>query len=41
VMTYAELDRFVEPGELLAGTDDPRFKDAWRLARAETFAPGR
>jgi glutamate synthase domain-containing protein 2 len=39
VMTYAELDRFLEPGELLAGTEDPRFKDAWRIARAESFTP--
>ncbi len=39
VMTYAELDRFLEPGELLTGTEDPRFRDAWKIARADTFAP--
>jgi hypothetical protein len=25
---------------LLKGTEDPRFKDAWRQARSNTFAPG-
>jgi len=39
VETYDSLYRFLEPGELLAGTDDPRFKDAWPIARAESFAP--
>jgi len=38
VETFAQLYRFVGEGEILAGTDDPRFKDAWRLARAESFA---
>jgi glutamate synthase domain-containing protein 2 len=37
VMTYAELDRFLEPGELLNGTEDSRFKAAWAMARAESF----
>jgi glutamate synthase domain-containing protein 2 len=36
---YDQLYRFLEPGELLAGTDDPRFKDAWSLAQAASFAP--
>ena len=36
-MTYAELDRFLQPGELINGTEDPRFKQAWAMARAETF----
>jgi glutamate synthase domain-containing protein 2 len=39
VMTYEELDRFLEPGELIRGTDDPRFKRPWHLARAESFDP--
>lgn len=39
VQTYDHLYRFLEPGELLAGTDDPRFKTAWSAARAESFAP--
>jgi hypothetical protein len=38
VVTFAEQYRFLEPGELLAGTDDHRFKEAWKLARAESFA---
>lgn len=39
VVTLAELYRQLEPGELLDGTNDPRFKDAWALARADSFAP--
>jgi glutamate synthase domain-containing protein 2 len=38
VVTYAEQYRFLQPGELIAGTDDPRFRTAWRMARAESFA---
>jgi len=26
-------------GELLHGTDDPRFRDAWKMASAESFRP--
>ncbi len=29
----------LKPGELLAGTDDPRFRDAWKMASADTFRP--
>jgi hypothetical protein len=29
----------LEPGELLAGTDHPRFQAAWKLARADSFQP--
>ena len=39
VETYATLYRHLAPGELLTGTDDPRYADVWPLARAETFAP--
>jgi hypothetical protein len=39
VSNYAELYRFLKPGELLAGTDDPRFQQAWALSRADSFAP--
>jgi hypothetical protein len=39
VMTYAETYPPLEPGELLRGTDDPRFKMAWAMAQAESFAP--
>lgn len=38
VETFSQLYRFLDYGEILAGTDDPRFKDSWRLARAESFA---
>ena len=38
VVTYAEQYRFLQQGELIAGTDDPRFRAAWRMARAESFA---
>jgi len=39
VVTFAELYRPLRPGELLAGTDDPRFREAWSMARAGSFAP--
>ena len=39
VETYETLYRFLQPGELLAGTDDVRFRDAWPLAQARSFAP--
>lgn len=39
VVTFAELYRFLEPGELLAGTDAPHFRDAWALAQADSFLP--
>ena len=38
IKTFAELYRELKPGELLAGTQDTRFKAAWAMARAETFA---
>jgi hypothetical protein len=28
----------LQPGELLTGTDSPRFRDAWDLAQASSFA---
>lgn len=37
VVTFAELYRQLAPGELLAGSNDPRFRDAWFLARADSF----
>jgi glutamate synthase domain-containing protein 2 len=40
VVTFAELYPVLRPGELLAGTDDQRFSEAWGLASAHTFAPG-
>lgn len=39
VERFDQVYRFLAPGELLAGTDDPRFRDAWTLARADSFAP--
>ena len=40
IKTFAELYPTLAPGELIAGTDDPRFKFAWAAARAESFAAG-
>jgi glutamate synthase domain-containing protein 2 len=37
VVTYDELYPTLRPGELLDGTDDPRFRDAWKLASASSF----
>ncbi len=39
VATFDQLHRFLAPGELLAGTDDPRFSQSWAMARAESFNP--
>ncbi len=37
IKTFAELYPALQSGELIAGTDDARFKSAWAAARAETF----
>ena len=37
--SYDRLYRFFEPGELLAGTDEPRFRATWAAARADRFTP--
>jgi glutamate synthase domain-containing protein 2 len=39
VMTFAELYPPLGVGELLRGTDDPRFRDAWDMASAGSFRP--
>jgi glutamate synthase domain-containing protein 2 len=39
IVTFAEIYRCLEPGELLAGTYDGRFRDAWGVAQADSFAP--
>jgi glutamate synthase domain-containing protein 2 len=39
VQTLDQIYRFLPPGELLEGTEDPMFKDAWRMARADSFQP--
>ena len=40
-VTFAELYRTLDPGELLAGSDDPRFRESWAVASADGFAPMR
>jgi glutamate synthase domain-containing protein 2 len=37
VVTFDELYPTLRPGELIAGTDDPRFRDAWKLASPSSF----
>jgi len=39
VKSFAQLYPSLRPGELIEGTEDPRFRDAWRLARADSFQP--
>jgi glutamate synthase domain-containing protein 2 len=39
VRSFAQLYPSLRPGELLEGTEDPRFREAWQMARAETFQP--
>ncbi len=39
VASFDKLYPTLRPGELLAGTADPRFRDAWEQAQAESFAP--
>jgi glutamate synthase domain-containing protein 2 len=40
VVSFAELYPELKPGALLEGEiTDPRFRESWRLARAESFAP--
>jgi len=39
VESFDQIYRFLAPGELLSGTDDPRYKTAWPLAQAQSFAP--
>ncbi|ABD86142.1 FMN-binding glutamate synthase family protein [Rhodopseudomonas palustris] len=38
VRSFARLYPQLRPGELIAGTSDLRFRDAWDLARADSFA---
>jgi hypothetical protein len=40
VASFADMYRFLKPGELLGGTDHPQFREAWDLARADSFMPG-
>jgi glutamate synthase domain-containing protein 2 len=39
VWSFARLFPTLRPGELLDGTDDPRFREAWAMARADSFQP--
>src|SRR5258707_14832 len=39
VMTFVQLYPPLKPGELLNGTDDARFRDAWAMASASDFRP--
>src|SRR6201747_1180392 len=39
VCSFATLYPSLRPGELIDGTADPRFREAWALAEADTFAP--
>ncbi|MCA1455596.1 FMN-binding glutamate synthase family protein [Bradyrhizobium sp. BRP22] len=39
VRTFAELYPSLRPGELLEGTQDRRFRDAWAMARPDSFQP--
>jgi glutamate synthase domain-containing protein 2 len=39
VLSLAETYPALKPGELLTGTQDHRFKDAWAMASADTFRP--
>ena len=38
-MSFAKLYPSLRPGELIDGTSDPRFRDAWAMARADSFQP--
>ena len=39
VVTFAELFHFLNPGDLIAGTDHPQYHDPWEVARADSFVP--
>ena len=39
VCSFAKLYPAPRPGELVDGTQDPRFREAWAMAQAESFAP--
>ncbi len=40
VLPYDEFMTFLEPGELLDGTDEPRYRKFWEEASPNTFRPG-
>jgi glutamate synthase domain-containing protein 2 len=39
VVSFDKLYPILRPGELIDGTDDPRFRDAWKMASAGSFRP--
>ena len=39
MQSYEQLFPTLTTGELLYGTEDLRFKDAWDKARPDSFAP--
>jgi glutamate synthase domain-containing protein 2 len=39
VVTFAEQYHFLKPGELLGDIGDRRFREAWAMARADSFSP--
>ncbi|MBN9006272.1 MAG: FMN-binding glutamate synthase family protein [Rhizobiales bacterium] len=39
VASFDKLYPSLRPGELISGTADPRFRDAWVQAQADSFAP--
>jgi hypothetical protein len=39
VRSFAQLYPSLRPGELLDGTSDVRFRDAWAMAQPESFLP--
>ena len=39
VMSFEQLYPSLRPGELIEGTTDPRFRDAWAMARPDSFQP--
>jgi glutamate synthase domain-containing protein 2 len=39
VCSFAQLYPALRSGELLDGTSDPRYAEAWRMARADSFQP--
>ncbi|MEO8321240.1 MAG: FMN-binding glutamate synthase family protein, partial [Bradyrhizobium sp.] len=39
VLSFAKLYPSLRPGELIDGTADPRFREAWAMARADSFQP--
>jgi glutamate synthase domain-containing protein 2 len=38
-LSFTELYRLLEPGELLTGTNHLDFREAWKMASADSFAP--